>query len=133
MAVWVRGLLGTLALLALAQLAGVSDGLNRWLTDAHWRWQAGVRRAPFPPEILIVGVDDLTLQKKGRPGDWPRADWAPLIDRLAQAKAVGLDVIFPDTSRAGGEEVLAAAMRRQGRVVIPWHSASLLSSSAKTE
>jgi len=133
MAAWVRGLVGTLALLALAQVAGVSDGLNRWLTDAHWRWQAAARRAPFPPDVVVVAVDDLTLQEKGRLGEWSRTEYVPLLERLALAKAVGIDILFTEPDGHGGDGPLAAAMRRHGRVVIPWHSASKLSVSARTE
>lgn len=134
MSAWVRGLVGVLALLVLSWLTGVSDGLNRWLTDAHWRWSAAAHPTPFPPEILVIGIDDKTLQEKGRTRDWSRAEYARLLDNLRQARAVALDVIFAEADRdSSGDLALAAAMRRHGHVVIPWHDASRLGVSQESQ
>src|SRR5438128_1343558 len=115
MAVWARGLLGTLALLVLSQILGVTEGLNRWVSDAHWRWRASASRTPFPPQIVVVAIDEPTLAKLGRTSEWSRREYAQLLDRLCKASAVGIDVLFPDRVRRNGrDDDFAAAMRRQG-------------------
>ena len=105
-----------------------------------------VLRGRIPPgrEVVIVGIDESSLDTIGR-WPWPRSTLADLVDRLAGASAVGLDVVFdqPDTSldrralesavatdpgRASSDLLaalgpdqdtrLAAAIRRHGRVVL---------------
>lgn len=122
MATWVRGLVGTLALLALAQFSGLTEGLNRLITDAHWRAVAAGRSAPFPPDIVVVAIDDRTVDKIGRLRYWSRQRYAELLKPLRLAKVVGFDVLFtePDAMDREGDTVLARAMREHGRVVVPW-------------
>ena len=123
MTLWLRALLGTLAIVALAQLSGLTDRLNRNITDAHWRaWVSHVAR-PFPTDILVVAIDDKSLQREGRVRYWSRKKYADLIDRLREAKAVGLDILFDeeDVVDRKGDAALAAAVRRHGKVVIPFH------------
>jgi adenylate cyclase len=123
MAAWHRGLVGALLLLALAQVAGISSGLNRWLTDAHWRWRATGQPTPFPSNILVIGIDDKTVQKFGRLRYWSRARYAQLLERLKLAKAVGIDILFtePDDRDPQGDATLSQAMRAHGKVVLPLH------------
>jgi len=123
MLAWHRGLIGTLLLLALAQVAGVTGGLNRWLTDTHWRWRAQWRPTPFPSDILVIGIDDKTVRQFGRLRYWSRSRYAQLLERLRLARAVGIDVLFtePDMLDAQGDAALAKALRAQGRVALPLH------------
>ncbi len=121
MTLWKRGILGVLALLAIAKALGIHDGLNRWLTDAHWRWCAKLKTIPFPDEILVIAIDDKSVQKFGRLKYWSRAKYAQLIEQLKQAKAVGIDIVFtePDQIDVEGDRKLAEAMRTHGKVVLP--------------
>ncbi len=128
MLAWQKGLMGALALLAFAQglgseRFGFADDLNRWLTDIHWRWHAAWRPVAFPEDILVVAVDDKTLNRFKRLRYWSRRRYAQLIERLKFAKAVGLDILFlePDDHDKKGDAALAKAMRAHGRVVIPFH------------
>jgi adenylate cyclase len=122
MPAWTRALLATLALLALGQASGLSDGLNRRVSDLHWRWRAEAAPVPFPPEILLVAIDDRTLTRLGRLRYWSRAEYARLLERLTLARAVGFDILLSEPDRdPAGDEALARAMRAHGRVVLPYH------------
>ncbi len=123
MAVWLRGVAGAVLLLLLARAVGIGSGLNRWITDAHWRWRAARRTAPYPGEILVVAIDDKSLQKLGRLRYWSRARYAELLDRAGSARAVGIDVVFdePDRFDPQGDRRLVEAVRRHGRVVVAFH------------
>jgi len=125
----VIGLVGTLALLALATALGVSDGLNRWLTDQHWRAAAKHAVEPFAG-ITIVTVDDKTLASRdertgkrfGRTGDWSRERHARLLERMGAARAVGFDILFLDEGRdPAGDAAFAQAVARHGRVVLAFN------------
>ncbi len=122
MAFWRRSVVGTIVFLAIAQVLGIHDGLNRWLTDAHRRWHARLKPSRFPNEIVVVAIDDKSVQKLGRLKYWSRAKYAQLLERMKQAKAVGLDIVFaePDEFDPEGDRKLAEAMRKHGKVVLPF-------------
>ena len=122
MASWWKALAGALALLFLAQVLGLTDRFDRWMTDAHWQWKAArTSGAPFPPDIVVVGIDDRSVAKLGRLRYWSRAQYGQLIDRLRLAKAVGVDVLFtePDRLDPAGDRALARSVGTHGRVVLP--------------
>ncbi|MGE8481844.1 MAG: CHASE2 domain-containing protein [Pseudomonas sp.] len=81
------------------------------------------RLSPLPvdPRILIVTIDDYSLQQLGK-WPWSRAMHAQLLDRLdaANAKGILFDVIFsePD-SHPGNDQLLAQAACRAGNVFVP--------------
>ncbi|ABQ71077.1 integral membrane sensor signal transduction histidine kinase [Rhizorhabdus wittichii RW1] len=66
---------------------------------------------PPPDDILIVAIDNRSLQAIGR-WPWPRAIHAQALDRLAEARprAIGYDVLFVEPS--ADDALLAAAVRR---------------------
>jgi adenylate cyclase len=140
MSAWVRGLIGTLAVLALAQVSGISQGLDRWLTDTHWRWRAASQPAPLPQDLVVVAADDTTINDKGfgRLKNWSRQKYADLLTKLSQAKVVGFDIVFsdPDRNDQPGDAALVAAVKRHGRVVIPayqWREARPFSKQTEME
>lgn len=69
--------------------------------------------------VVIVAVDDRSLEELGRWEDWPRRRHARLIEALHQAGArvIGLDIIFCEPSP--DDEILAEAIVRAGNVVQP--------------
>lgn len=73
-----------------------------------------------PP--VVIAIDDASLSELGR-WPWPRARHALMVDRLTQAgaAAIGMAVLFdePDTGDPAGDQALARAMARQGRVTLP--------------
>jgi len=123
MPVWQRSLVGVFLLMVLLNWSGVNASLSRWLTDAHWRWKAAVRPTLFPQDILVVAIDDKTLRKFGRLRYWSRDRYAALLERLRLARAVGIDILFaePDERDPKGDAVFAQAIRRHGRVILPFH------------
>lgn len=74
------------------------------------------------PGIVIVAIDDAGLQQIG-PWPWRRAVHATVINRLtdAGAKAVFIDITMdqPDPVDPAGDQALANAIRRNGRVILP--------------
>ena len=65
-------------------------GTNQWLID-----QLFTQVSPSN-NIVIIGIDDQTLDKYGRVSDWSRSLHATAISNLsdAGAKAIGFDVLF---------------------------------------
>ena len=78
----------------------------------------GVSNAPA--DIVIVAIDDHSLQRVGQ-WPWPRSVMASALDKLTQAqpRAVGLDVVYAEPSTPEDDRRLAAAIARNGRVILP--------------
>ncbi len=107
-----------------------------WLAiaaGARWDWFARVDRSaydlamrlwqrPALPDIVVVGVDDASLQQIGR-WPWNRAVHATLVQKLAEAKpaVIALDFILtePDRKDPQADLVLARVIQRAGNVVVP--------------
>jgi signal transduction histidine kinase/CHASE2 domain-containing sensor protein len=77
-------------------------------------------RVPPPDDIVIVAVDDASLQQVGA-WPWPRSVMASALDRITSARprAVGLDVVYAEPSDPTQDRLLAESIRRSGRVVLP--------------
>ncbi|PYS49343.1 MAG: hypothetical protein DMF68_10270 [Acidobacteria bacterium] len=75
---------------------------------------------PPPNDIVIVAVDDASLQQVGN-WPWPRSVMASVLDKITSAnpRAVGLDVIYAENSDAADDKLLTEAIRHSGRVVLP--------------
>ncbi|AWN23662.1 diguanylate cyclase [Deinococcus irradiatisoli] len=73
--------------------------------------------APPDPRVVVVGIDDLSLQTYGPQDRWDRALYARALDTLreAGARAVGLDIRF--AAPAPGDAALARAVGRPGVVL----------------
>ncbi len=71
-----------------------------------------------PKEVVIVGIDDKSLEKIGR-WPWDRSKVAALIDKLKDmgAKVIMMDIIFSEPSK--DDEILAASIKRAGNVILP--------------
>ncbi|MGH9838288.1 MAG: CHASE2 domain-containing protein [Blastocatellia bacterium] len=77
-----------------------------------------------PADVVIVAIDDQSLQTIGRRiglWPWPRSVMASALDKITEARprAVGLDVIYAEPSAPEEDRRLAAAIARNGRVVLP--------------
>lgn len=109
----------SLILLPLTALLSMSQGLT--LSNLLYDNLRRLSPLPVDPRILIVTIDDYSLQQLGR-WPWSRAMHAQLLDRLSAANAKGIlfDVIFsePD-SHPGNDQLLAQAACRAGNVFVP--------------
>ena len=114
--------------LALSVMVG---GLAAIASHFQWFWQqdeavydayVGAWDYPPDPRLLIVAIDDNSLQQIGQ-WPWPRSTHARLLDRLTEAGSarVVLDLMLsePDRQDAAQDAELAAAIRRNGKVVLP--------------
>ena len=97
----------------LAILVQPFAAINWWLSD-----QLFISEPPSP-NIVIVGIDDATLEAHGKWSEWRRSIHAQAIDNLSKAgaKVIGLDILFADVS--ADDLVLAQAIERAGNVVLP--------------
>lgn len=97
----------------------------------HWFWRQDeavydtyVGRWDYRPDprLLIVAIDDNSLLQIGQ-WPWPRSTHARLLDQLTDAGStrVVLDLMLsePDRQDAAQDAELAAAIRRNGHVVLP--------------
>ena len=65
-------------------------------------------------EIVIVGIDDKSLQELGR-WPWPRDRFATVIDNLNQSSVIGIDISFFEP--AEGDFLLADSINRSNVVL----------------
>ncbi len=101
-----------LLFLLIAGFAGPLEALQTTFTDALFRNEDG------SPNIVVVGIDDRTLENQGRLGDWPRQLHAEAIEKLsdAGARVIVYDVLFADESPE--DELFARAVADAGNVVL---------------
>ncbi len=118
LAEWVGATLFVTLLTALAAWLGWFWRLDQTLYDAS----LSLRQRPAPQEVVIVAIDQQSLDRIGR-WPWRRAIHATLLDQLtaAGAKGVAMDILLaePDGADPRGDEALARAIRRNGRTVLP--------------
>lgn len=71
-----------------------------------------------PKEVVIVGIDDNSLEKIGR-WPWDRSRVASMIDTLKDmgAKVIVMDVIFSEPWK--DDDVLSASIKKAGNVILP--------------
>ncbi|WP_159595188.1 CHASE2 domain-containing protein [Hydrogenophaga sp. BPS33] len=114
---------GLLAAVLLALVVALSSSrtlehIDLALTDQLAR----LSQQDVSPDIVIVAIDDKSLTDIGR-WPWRRAFHAAVLDRItaAQPRAVGLDLILvePSPSDTADDALLAAAIARNGKVVLP--------------
>ena len=86
---------------------------------------SGLSRPVADPDILLVTIDDPSLQSIGK-WPWPRSSHAALLTKLqaAKPKAVLLDILLSEPDLAADDAVLAAAMQQGSPVFIPMHFVS---------
>jgi len=97
----------TLALLVEWQRPGLTTRIDEGLRDAFLQYAAD--REP-EERLIVIDISEETLREIG-PWPWPRGLIADLAESLLGpygAKAVGLDIVFPDPGGGAGDARLAA-------------------------
>src|SRR4030042_1891922 len=99
--------------------------IQLWLSDQLFMAE------PPSPNIVVVGIDDDTLQTYGKWSDWTRDLHALPLENLAVAGAtvIGFDVLFVDSSP--DDELLAEVMANAGNVVVPVAGTQALGESGR--
>lgn len=115
---WIGAAVTVTLLTGLAAGFGWFWRLDQTLYDAA----LVLRHRPAPDDIVIVAIDQQSLDQIGR-WPWRRAVHATLLDRLTDAgvKGVAFDILLtePDRADPGGDEALARAIRRNGKAILP--------------
>lgn len=100
-------------------LAGLGEPVEDMLRDLRNK----VRSHPASGEIVVVGIDDKSLQQiKNWP--WPRRTHGTIIDRLdrAGAKAIYFDIDFSSVSNPQDDEAMRQALARsRAPITLPVH------------
>lgn len=102
-------------LVVLMDSLGFFEGPDRHFYDLFFRLRGS--REPSH-SILIASIDEETLKALGK---WPirRRHYADLIDRLQTASVVAMDILMEEPSDEEDDRLLAEAIERHGRVVLP--------------
>lgn len=81
-------------------------GVQLQSSDFLFRAASLNQNGELEEKIVVIGIDDKSLEQLGRFASWPRSHYANLIDVLAEAKArvVVFDILFsePAVSQSGG-------------------------------
>ncbi len=109
----------TVVLLALVFLVSWSfpvSTLSQKLNDFFFRLR---RPLPTSQLVALVLIDDATLAQHGR-WPWPRAELAKLIDAVGreQPRAIGLDVLLPESEDEPNDAALARSIQSAPNVVL---------------
>jgi adenylate cyclase len=111
----VLGLVGALLLANLGVWYRAQYGLEDWV-------QRATASGEPDPRVVIVAIDDASLDRQRRHWPWPRGLVARLIEEIAGARprVIGVDLLFttPVASDPDGDAALAAAVSKAGRIVL---------------
>jgi len=88
-------------------------------SDLLFQAASATRSQESGDKIVIVSIDDRSLDKLGLFSSWSRSYYADLIDALAQAQSrvIVFDVLFSEPGI--DDERLAASVKNAGNVVLP--------------
>jgi len=117
---WLAVVPALMLLTFLVSYFGAHAGLGRLDHLFYDRTLGAAGHTAVRDDIVIVALDDGSIDELGY-WPWPRSVHARLLDRLRDAKAVGMDIVFNDPNPAypDDDRVLARALAEQGRVVLP--------------
>lgn len=100
-------------LIFFSDYLGFFEGIDAYVYDMFFR----IRGSHKPSDkIVIAAIDEKSLEQLGR---WPfkRIYYARLLDKMQQAAVVGFDIILTEPS--DDDVILAKAIKRYGRVILP--------------
>ncbi len=107
------------ALSCLAFNFNLLYGMQQQSSDFLFQAANIYHKAEPEEKIVIVGIDDKSLEEFGHFSRWPRSYYAQLVDTLAEAKArvVVFDILFSEPSP--GDDELATSIGNAGNVILP--------------
>ncbi|MBC7982097.1 CHASE2 domain-containing protein, partial [Candidatus Parcubacteria bacterium] len=79
-----------------------------------------LKRSP-EAKIIIIAIDDISLAEIGQ-WPWPRSTFAKILPQLDNAKAVGIDINFSESSKLGIDDdktLVKAFDESKTKVVLP--------------
>ncbi|MCR4406488.1 MAG: adenylate/guanylate cyclase domain-containing protein [Anaerolineae bacterium] len=123
---WRKTLLrGVATALVVGLMVSIAQVLNLF---PHWQLAASdyLYEANGDPgqDIVIVAIDEPSLQRLGS-WPWPYDAYVHLLDRLREARVIGVDVLL-DVEDEAGTAALAEVTRKLGKVVYPVTALNLL-------
>lgn len=115
--VW--ALLAGVALLAALSCTPTAETLLSPLDRLYWHLVATGVDYGARDKVAVIVIDKKTIAELGGGVSFTRASYVQVLDRLGDASSVVLDMTM--ISPTPGDAVLAAAIARHGRVVLPAH------------
>ena len=111
------GALVTVLLILLIVLTYTAGWWQTVESMAYDNWFR-LRGPQKPPEnIMIVEIDDTSVEEIGRP-PWSRTVHAELLEKLSTAKLVAFDLIFDSPTTSEEDEAFAEALKKHGRIIL---------------
>lgn len=104
---------------ALAALISIVLSIVNPLNNLHLKFADSLYTKQNPSEeIVIIAIDEKSISSAelGRFYDWPRTNHAQVIENLAEAKAIGIDLFFTEESERStivGTLRIKASMERE--------------------
>jgi CHASE2 domain-containing sensor protein len=107
-------------LVLMCYAAGLLDNVERQSVDERFSWRG--TQSP-DGQIVIVSIDQATLQKVGIRPPLPRSDYAEVLDRVRSQSPgmIGVDAQFIGRSDPADDNALLAAIARDGPVLLATH------------
>jgi len=105
--------------LCLAYSFNLLSGVQLQSSDFLYKVASPNRDPAQQDKIVIVAIDDRSLEQLGHFPSWPRSYHADVIDMLTEAEAriIVFDILFSDP--APGDEQLAMSISDAGNVILP--------------
>ncbi|WP_176039857.1 ATP-binding protein [Burkholderia stabilis] len=112
-------LLAGVAILATLGCTPAVEELLSPLDRLYWQLVSSGLDHGKRDKVAVIMVDKKTIAELGESGSYTRTNYAGVVERVADASSVVLDMTM--ISPAHDDAVLAAAIAKHGRVVLPAH------------
>jgi len=99
------------AIIAMLMLVGFFDTYEAMVSDTF-----NTHGEPLD-DIVIIAIDDYTLQKLGFRSQWPREYYARVIENLNWSKVIGIDIIFDLPTGTENDTKLADSLKKSNVVL----------------
>lgn len=98
----------------------IDEFIEALLVDYRFKVRNLISHPPVPDTIVIVTVDEKSLQERGR-WPWKRSLQAELIEQvfLGSPRAVGVDIFYPEPETPASDGALARVFEKhRGRLIV---------------